>query len=149
MSPVWTQGFLVGVRGFEPPTPASRRRCSTRLSYTPKGSVLAIAGNALAERSLSTPRCRPGRIICQNCCHFPRGLPEKPANVGPAGSAAFGIASVIQAESTCAGAGQYQQTCRDTHVFEKILCFMRALQAFFHGPEVVHHQTDDDGQSCQ
>ena len=24
-----------GVRGFEPPTPASRRQCSTRLSYTP------------------------------------------------------------------------------------------------------------------
>ena len=27
---------LVGVRGFEPPTPASRRRCSTKLSYTPQ-----------------------------------------------------------------------------------------------------------------
>ena len=27
---------LVGVRGFEPPAPASRRQCSTRLSYTPK-----------------------------------------------------------------------------------------------------------------
>jgi malonyl-CoA/methylmalonyl-CoA synthetase len=27
--------ILVGVRGFEPPTPASRRQCSTRLSYTP------------------------------------------------------------------------------------------------------------------
>ena len=26
---------MVGVRGFEPPAPASRRRCSTRLSYTP------------------------------------------------------------------------------------------------------------------
>ena len=29
---------LVGVRGFEPPAPASRRQCSTRLSYTPKPS---------------------------------------------------------------------------------------------------------------
>src|SRR6056297_1122929 len=27
--------ILVGVRGFEPPAPASRRQCSTRLSYTP------------------------------------------------------------------------------------------------------------------
>jgi hypothetical protein len=27
--------LLVGVRGFEPPAPASRKRCSTRLSYTP------------------------------------------------------------------------------------------------------------------
>ena len=26
---------LVGVSGFEPPAPASRRQCSTRLSYTP------------------------------------------------------------------------------------------------------------------
>ena len=27
---------VVGVRGFEPPTPASRTQYSTRLSYTPK-----------------------------------------------------------------------------------------------------------------
>src|SRR5690349_20261962 len=26
---------LVGVRGFEPPTPASRTQCATRLRYTP------------------------------------------------------------------------------------------------------------------
>ena len=26
---------MVGVRGFEPPTPASRTQCSTRLSHTP------------------------------------------------------------------------------------------------------------------
>ena len=26
---------MVGIGGFEPPTPASRRRCSTRLSYIP------------------------------------------------------------------------------------------------------------------
>jgi hypothetical protein len=30
-----TAGILVGVRGFEPPAPASRKQCSTRLSYTP------------------------------------------------------------------------------------------------------------------
>ena len=35
-------GNLVGVRGFEPPAPASRRQCSTRLSYTPtKPSIVA------------------------------------------------------------------------------------------------------------
>ena len=27
--------FMVGTRGFEPPTPASRTRCSTRLSHVP------------------------------------------------------------------------------------------------------------------
>ena len=26
---------MVGVRGFEPPAPASRKQCSTGLSYTP------------------------------------------------------------------------------------------------------------------
>lgn len=30
---------MVGVRGFEPPTPASRTQYSTRLSYTPKPSL--------------------------------------------------------------------------------------------------------------
>ncbi len=36
---------LVGVRGFEPPAPASRRQCSTRLSYTPtKPRIVSQAG---------------------------------------------------------------------------------------------------------
>ena len=34
---------MVGARGFEPPTPASRRQCSTRLSYAPSvGGGLAL-----------------------------------------------------------------------------------------------------------
>src|SRR3546814_5717933 len=32
-------GFLVGERGFEPPAPASRRQCSTRLSYSPTAGI--------------------------------------------------------------------------------------------------------------
>ena len=48
---------LVGVRGFEPPTPASRRQCSTKLSYTPcmrrprgEGAMsVAAAGGELGE----------------------------------------------------------------------------------------------------
>ena len=35
MSPGWTRQKMVGVRGFEPPTPCSRSRCATRLRYTP------------------------------------------------------------------------------------------------------------------
>jgi hypothetical protein len=31
---------LVGVRGFEPPATASRKQCSTRLSYTPKRKII-------------------------------------------------------------------------------------------------------------
>ncbi len=37
---------MVGVRGFEPPAPASRRRCSTRLSYTPTGRRMALMRGA-------------------------------------------------------------------------------------------------------
>ncbi len=29
------EGELVGARGFEPPTPASRTRCATELRYAP------------------------------------------------------------------------------------------------------------------
>jgi hypothetical protein len=34
---------LVGVRGFEPPTPCSRSRCATRLRYTPTGGRSSAA----------------------------------------------------------------------------------------------------------
>ena len=30
-----TEGNMVGVRGFEPPTPSSRTKCATRLRHTP------------------------------------------------------------------------------------------------------------------
>ncbi len=30
-----TGNYLVGARGFEPPTPCSRSRCATRLRYAP------------------------------------------------------------------------------------------------------------------
>ena len=36
------EGEVVGVRGFEPPTPASRTQYSTRLSYTPKITIRPI-----------------------------------------------------------------------------------------------------------
>ncbi len=38
--PTQSRGIeVVGERGFEPPAPASRRQCSTRLSYSPTGSA--------------------------------------------------------------------------------------------------------------
>jgi hypothetical protein len=44
--------LLVGERGFEPPTPWSRTRCSTRLSHSPMilldATVEAVAHNDLA-----------------------------------------------------------------------------------------------------
>ena len=34
---------VVGVAGFEPATPSSRTRCATRLRYTPKAGLIALA----------------------------------------------------------------------------------------------------------
>jgi hypothetical protein len=42
--------ILVGERGFEPPTPWSRTRCSTRLSHSPN---LRLEGRLRAERLLA------------------------------------------------------------------------------------------------
>src|SRR3546814_13224349 len=48
---------MVGKRGFEPPAPASRRQCSTRLSYSPTESARhpgrgeRLAGGAPIPRS--------------------------------------------------------------------------------------------------
>ena len=41
---------MVGERGFEPPTPWSRTRCSTRLSHSPN---LRLEGRLRAERFLA------------------------------------------------------------------------------------------------
>ena len=52
-SPWETKGLisaaLVGVRGFEPPAPASRTQCSTRLSYSPLGSRAAFGPRCIAR----------------------------------------------------------------------------------------------------
>jgi hypothetical protein len=40
---------LVGVRGFEPPAPASRTQCSTRLSYTPAKAAHIALGPACGK----------------------------------------------------------------------------------------------------
>ena len=39
---VSSEGYMVGARGFEPPTPCAQGRCATRLRYTPTGSPLAF-----------------------------------------------------------------------------------------------------------
>jgi hypothetical protein len=43
---------LVGMRGFEPPTPSSRTKCATRLRYIPK-SIAAETELGLALQQLS------------------------------------------------------------------------------------------------
>jgi hypothetical protein len=47
---------LVGVRGFEPPAPASRRQCSTSLSYTPMlGGIESGLWDEMIRRRSSFP----------------------------------------------------------------------------------------------
>ena len=52
--------MMVGVRGFEPPAPASRRQCSTRLSYTP---IPCVVYNFLSQRGMQMLPCKPFRMI--------------------------------------------------------------------------------------
>tara|TARA_R100001509_G_scaffold146519_1_gene103546 strand:- start:114 stop:566 length:453 start_codon:yes stop_codon:yes gene_type:complete len=53
--------LMVGARGFEPPTPASRRQCSTRLSYAPSvGGCLARLQGWIKHKPVGEPEklCR-------------------------------------------------------------------------------------------
>jgi hypothetical protein len=56
---------MVGVRGFEPPTPASRTQYSTRLSYTPRTRICYLRPQAgvimqgAAEASVAAGNSEP------------------------------------------------------------------------------------------
>lgn len=55
---------MVGKRGFEPPTPASRTQCSTRLSHSPTDQnetamYLFLKKRATVFASFSTQSCQP------------------------------------------------------------------------------------------
>src|SRR5580692_6990331 len=53
---------MVGAAGFEPATPASRRRCSTKLSYAPTPEAALIdEGQIPGKQGLAT---RGGRLGC-------------------------------------------------------------------------------------
>ena len=63
---------LVGARGFEPPAPASRTQCSTRLSYAPTGDQAALyrqcpRSRQAAARQVSAAAARvPGRSVASS-----------------------------------------------------------------------------------
>src|ERR1700733_3860309 len=64
---------MVGERGFEPPTPWSRTRCSTRLSHSPN---LRLEGCLRAERSLAEPLMNAHKLL-QSVSEGPyRGSPR-------------------------------------------------------------------------
>src|SRR3546814_9010835 len=65
---------MVGKRGFEPPAPASRRQCSTRLSYSPTESARhpgrgeRLAGGAPISRSRRACKRDGARSSLQAAC---------------------------------------------------------------------------------
>ena len=58
---------LVGAKGFEPSTPASRTQCATGLRYAPTGEVLKGSESILHER-VETQAVRLGDAAAS---HFP------------------------------------------------------------------------------
>ena len=71
---------LVGERGFEPPAPASRRQCSTRLSYSPtdtRGPRSRPAGPGVyREGAGRVQAASPAHAVSSaaSCCAEPSGL---------------------------------------------------------------------------
>ena len=57
----FTEIYLAGVEGLEPPTPGFGDRCSSQLSYTPTQSV---CGGPKARRQRDMPE---GLAVCKSC----------------------------------------------------------------------------------
>src|SRR5579862_3357518 len=74
---------MVGERGFEPPTPWSRTRCSTRLSHSPIvwqeiHAESAPGGCFLLLRELHPVYQKMVRLDSMHPFHFPRVLANSP-----------------------------------------------------------------------
>ena len=84
---------MVGERGFEPPAPASRRQCSTRLSYSPTehrsfvslGSRPAVPSGVAYRQAAAARQASLSRVA-------PKARPHPPPHAGTRrlGSAARG-----------------------------------------------------------
>ena len=83
---------MVGERGFEPPAPASRRQCSTRLSYSPTGASGSKANRETGDGPIRRARGERKRA-CQSplapsmsamIVNFSRGLPSRARAVSAA-----------------------------------------------------------------
>lgn len=121
---------MVGVRGFEPPTPASRTQCSTRLSHTPTFFSTRARSRRCAEEGAYSHGFRTSQagnsrllkksLVDENSSVFRCCIPESlgvshrssqqrtAGRTGPAGewcngnTAVFG--TVVQGSSPCSPA---------------------------------------------
>src|SRR6266404_9778984 len=63
--------ILVGERGFEPPTPWARTRCSTRLSHSPTdGWMTATTGTTWRLELTQYSILGPGDLVARAACAF-------------------------------------------------------------------------------
>ena len=87
---------LVGVRGFEPPAPASRRQCSTRLSYTPTVARGLQRSARFGNRGLQIQRIN---LSVRNAVPTP-GEPETPGRDLDRRTGVFSEASLLASRKT-------------------------------------------------
>src|SRR5882757_9746166 len=82
----------IGARGFEPPTPWSRTRCSTRLSHAPTRSTdaeprqpkaLALAFDSAKKYSTPVVAFAPEGLAPSAAEHMARALPARRAGRPP------------------------------------------------------------------
>ena len=77
---------MVGVAGFEPATPASRTRCSTRLSHTPK-----LGGRLIEEGREGDKAARATALASRRCTRRPLELSPPACAAGPSSGRAGGV----------------------------------------------------------
>jgi hypothetical protein len=92
-----TAAGLVGVRGFEPPTPSSRTRCATRLRHTPdltRGGVIAFSYAACKAPKPAYFKGL-GLVAPLPSCRYlpPRFLGLRRSSAAPAGASPSGKAT--------------------------------------------------------
>lgn len=108
---------MVGVRGFEPPTPASRTQCSTRLSHTPTVGTGRKASPRSEDAAYSHGFERPQAPIStffaqtenspeRGCC-----IPNR-----------FGLSDRLRRTERCGNAGPAGEWCNgNTTVFGTVI----------------------------
>ena len=88
---------MVGVRGFEPPTPASRTQCSTRLSHTPTcpDDASAVRGSGLIAIGPVGGKRLIWRVASAVRFGYLARSPALPGRAGPAGEWCNGNTAVF------------------------------------------------------
>ena len=107
---------MVGERGFEPPAPASRRQCSTRLSYSPTGTgwrTIRCRSEGLLAGVLPI-RKQASALVASVAQHLePVGDAGRISRAGaPGRAAAVSAASIVRQSSKLVGSHPARRRAR-------------------------------------